>query len=401
MLSARVLIVEDEPEWRDIVGELLDDEGHTYKAADSYESALALLDQTFFNVVFLDMMLQEFDLPVRDGAGWRLLDYLVEQCPRTKVIVLSGRATAGEAARLVRDYPIAAFIDKGELDVSAQIVTAVEQALQAPSLCIRTFGQFNIWRDGQLIDPWDREQTKTIVKLLLIRRASGGRAVAPDELIEWLWPETDPESGRKRLLPLLSNARHTLEPDIEPRDSNFILRSSTGYYFDLSGDVCWDVRDFRQHLVAARARRESGDLDAAISAYEAARELYVDDFLAEDRYAPWAIPQRQALQREYRDSLANLAELYARLGRYADAIRAGEEALAVDPLLESVYRQLMRYHYFAGDKGQALKVYRNCEKLFGELFGEGPTPQTKHLFEAISNNAEVACTDRQYLAGMP
>jgi len=111
--------------------------------------------------------------------------------------------------------------------------------------------------------------------------------------------------------------------------------------------------------------------------------------VAEDRYAAWAIPPRRSLQNEYRDLLAELAEAYAALGRYAEAIHAGEAALEVDPLLESVYRQLMRYHYCAGDKGQALKVYRNCTKLFDELFGEGPTPQTKRLFEAISNNAEL------------
>jgi DNA-binding SARP family transcriptional activator/ActR/RegA family two-component response regulator len=389
MLQARVLVVEDEPEWQNIVGELLADEGHVCRAATSYESALAQLDQEFFNVVFLDMMLSEFDLPVRGGTGWRLLDHLVEQCPRTKVIVLSGRATAGEAARLVRDYAVADFIDKGENDVEAQILDAVRQAMQAPSLRIQTFGQFNVWRDGRLIDPWERAQAKTIVKLLLIRRAAAGRAVSPDELMEWLWPESDPESGRKRLLPLVSNARHTLEPDVEPRDSNFILRSSTGYYFDLSGDVTWDVRDFRQFVHEAGVQERAGELEAAAAAYEAASELYVDDFLAEDRYASWAIPQRQALQREYRDALSSLANVYAALGRYGDAIRAGEAALEADPLLESVYRQLMRYHYRAGDKGQALKVYRNCEKLFGELFGEGPAPQTQHLFEAISNNAEL------------
>jgi len=31
----------------------------------------------------------------------------------------------------------------------------------------------------------------------------------------------------------------------------------------------------------------------------------------------------------------------------------------------------------------------HCEKLFDELFGKGPTPQTRHLLEAISNNAEL------------
>jgi DNA-binding SARP family transcriptional activator/CheY-like chemotaxis protein len=389
MCSARVLIVEDEPEWQNIVGELLADEGHTWRLANTYEGALALFSQESFNVVFLDMMLHEFDLPVRGGSGWKLLDYLVEQRPRTKIIVLSGRATAGEAARLVRDYPIAAFIDKGEEDVEGQILEAVRQATRAPSLRIQSFGQFNIWRNGQLIDPWERGQAETVVKLLLTRRAAGGWAVSPDELIEWLWPESDPESGLKKLLPLLSNARHTLEPDIEPRDSNFILRSSHGYYFDLSGDVTWDVLDFRQAVHEGVTQQRLGDPEAAIEAYGAAQALYRGDFMAEDRYASWAIPERQVLQNEYRDLLASLAEIYARLGRYADAIRAGEAALEVDPLLESVYRQLMRYHYCAGDKGQALKVYRNCVKLFDELFGEGPTPQTKHLFEAISNNAEL------------
>ena len=132
-------------------------------------------------------------------------------------------------------------------------------------------------------------------------------------------------------------------------------------------------------------------MEAARTAYESARAVYLGDFLAEDRFAPWAIPQRRVLQNEYRDLLANLAEVYGSLGRYAEAIQSGETALEVDPLLESVYRQLMRYHYCAGDKGQALKVYRNCAKLFDELFGEGPTPQTRHLFEAISNNAELKC----------
>jgi DNA-binding SARP family transcriptional activator/CheY-like chemotaxis protein len=394
MRPARVLIVEDEFDWQDIVVELLADEGHVARTAHNYESALAQLEQESFNVVFLDMMLGEFDLPVRGGSGWRLLDQLVEQHPRTKVIVLSGQATAGEAARLVRDYPIAAFIDKGEEDVETQILAAVRQAMRAPSLRIQTFGRFSIWREGRLVDPWERVQAQTVVKLLLIRRAAGGRAVALDELIEWLWPESDSEKGRKKLLPLVSNARRSLEPEIEPRDSHFILRSSAGYYFDLSGDVSWDVRDFRRHIHEAGVHQRASEWEATIAGYEAARTLYVGDFLAEDRYAPWAIPQRQALQDEYRDALANAAEAYAALGRYADAIRASEAALQVDPLLESAYRQLMRYHYCAGDKGQALKVYRNCEKLFDELFGEGPTPQTKHLFEAISGNADLGLLKR-------
>jgi DNA-binding SARP family transcriptional activator/ActR/RegA family two-component response regulator len=391
MSAARVLIVEDEPDWQNIVYELLDDEGHICRAADTYKGALSRLNRESFNVVFLDMMLNEFDLPVRHGTGWSLLDYLVEQRPRTRVIILSGRATAGDAARLVRDYPIVAFIDKSETDVEAQILNAVRTATRAPELRIQTFGQFNIWRDGQLIDPWERTQAATVIKLLLIRRAAGGRAVCPDELIEWLWPGSDPEDGRKKLLPLISNARRALEPDIEPRDSNYILRSSAGYYFDLDGNVTWDLLEFQEHASQGAGFQRAGEPEVARLAYEAARDLYLGDFLAEDRYESWALPQRRALQNEYRDLLTGLSDAYAALGRYPDAINAGQAAIEVDPLLESVYRQLMRYHYCAGEKGQALKVYRDCVKLFDELFGEGPTPQTKHLFEAISNDTDLEC----------
>ncbi len=391
MTPARILIVEDEPEWQDLVGELLADEEYTCRPANNYQNALAQLDRESFHVVFLDLMLHEFDLPVRGGTGWQLLDYLVDQRPRTKIVILSGRATAGEAARLIRDYPIVNFIDKSEPDIEEQILEAVREATRAPSLRIQTLGQFRIWRDGQLIDPWERGQAETIVKILLARRVEGGRAVSPDELMEWLWPECDPDRGRKKLLPLLSNARRTVEPDIEPRDSHFILRSSAGYYFDLSGDVTWDVLDFRRLAREGATHQRAQDLERAVQAFEAARLVYTGDFLAEDRYAPWAMPQRRTLQNEYRDLLASLAEVYAAQGDYADAIRAGEAALEVDPLLESVYRQLMRYHYCAGDKGQALKVYRNCTKLFDELFGEGPTPQTKRLFNDISSNAELPC----------
>ena len=391
MPPARILIVEDEPEWQNLVGEVLADEGHICRTANTYEGALDQLNRESFNVVVLDMMLHEFDLPLRGSSGWRLLDYLVEQRPRTRVIVLSGRATAGEAVRLMRDYPIAAFIDKSEEEVESQILEAVRQATRMPSLRIQTFGQFNIWRDGQLVGPWTQPQAATLVKLLLVRRAAGGRAVSPDELIEWLWPESDLESGRKKLLPLLNDARHTLEPDIEPRDSNFILRSAAGYYFNLSGDITWDVLEFRRLTQQGRAHQRARDMEAAIAAYEAARALYLDDFLAEDRYAPWAIPQRQALQNEYRDLLAALAKAYAALGRYTQAIRAAEAALSVDPLLEGLYRQLMCYHYCAGDKEQALKIYRNCVKLFDELFGEGPSPQTRRLFQAISRDAGLDC----------
>ena len=40
---------------------------------------------------------------------------------------------------------------------------------------------------------------------------------------------------------------------------------------------------------------------------------------------------------------------------------------------------------------QALKVYRNCLKLFEELFGESPTPATRQLHQAIMADESIEC----------
>jgi DNA-binding SARP family transcriptional activator len=262
-------------------------------------------------------------------------------------------------------------------------------------LRIQTFGQFRLWRDGQAIEVWERPQAETVLKLLLVRRARGGRTVAADELIDHLWPEANEEGGRKKLLPLISNARHTLEPEIEPRDSNFIMRSSNGYFFDLNEGVSWDLLEFRNHLRLGRQLARQGQWEEAAAALEKGRALYRGDFMAEDRYTDWVIELRREITTDFCELLMQLADAYAALGHYSQAIEVGETALRKDPLLESVYRRLMRYHYCKGEKGQALKVYRDCLKVFEELFGESPTPATRQLHQAIADDQPVECLGRE------
>jgi DNA-binding SARP family transcriptional activator len=291
-------------------------------------------------------------------------------------------------------YPIITFIEKQSFTPQA-LREALAQAVQTPELRIQTFGQFRLWCDGRAIEVWERPQAETVLKLLLVRRARGGRAVAADELITRLWPDSDEEGGRKKLLPLISNARHTLEPDIEPRDSHFILRSSNGYFFDLGDRVTWDLLSFREHLRQGRRLVREEHWAEAAAELEKGRTLYRGDFLAEDRYTDWVIEMRREIATDFCDLLTLLADVYALLGRYPQAIDAGETALRKDPLLEGVYRRLMRFHYCKGEKGQALRVYRDCLKLFEELFGESPTLATRELYQAIANDAPVECLPKE------
>ncbi len=388
----RVLLVENRQDWQNIVANTLEKENYFWRVANDAQEALQELEKENFHLVILDLKLQQNELPLRSNEGWLLLDYLVQERSKTKVVILSGKATPTDVADLLTSYQgtIIGFIEKQNYAPDI-IHKAVDEATQAPDLRIQTFGQFRLWRNGKPIADWERQQAETIVKLLLVRRVRGGRAVAADELITRLWPESDVESGRKKLLPLISVARHVLEPDIEPRDSNFILRSANGYFFDLSGPVTWDLLEFRESLYQGQELVRNRQWEEAVALLEQGRSLYRGDFLAEDRYDEWAMDLRREIAGEFRDLLTNLADAHAALGRYPEAIKACEDALHKDPLLESVYRRLMRFHYCNGEKGQALKTYRNCLKLFEELFGESPTPATNHMYERIANDEPINC----------
>jgi DNA-binding SARP family transcriptional activator/ActR/RegA family two-component response regulator len=386
----RVLFVENRKDWQQIVASILDEAGYFWRVAGNAQEALVEMGKEGFHLVILDLKLQSSDLPLRSNEGWLLLDYLVEKHPKTKVLILSGKAGPSDVANLLTHYPVIGFIEKQNFRPET-IEAAVVQAAQSPTLRVQTLGQFQVWRDSQVIGIWERPQAETVVKLLLVRCVRGGRAVAADELITRLWPEADEDSGRKKLLPLISNARHTLEPDIEPRDSHFILRSTNGYYFDISDSVDWDLKDFRDYLRLGSQLVQEERWEEAVAELEKGRALYHGDFLAEDRYADWAIDVRREITAEFCNLLVRLADAYAALERYGEAVAACEAALAKDPLLESVYRRLMTFHYCNGEKGQALKVYRDCLKLFEELFGESPTPATRQLHRAIANDETLEC----------
>ncbi len=393
-LQPRVLLVENREDWQHIVGKILDELGCFWRLAGNAQQALQELEQESFHLVILDLKLQENELPLRSTEGWLLLDHLVETRPKTKTVVLSGRASAGDVANLLTQYPIITFVEKQSFNPEA-IRHVITQLTQTPELRIQSFGQFRLWRDNQVIEFWERPQAETILKMLLIRRADGGRAVAADELITRLWPDSDEESGRKKLLPLISNARHTLEPEIEPRDSNFILRSTNGYYFNLTERISWDLLDFQEYLRLGRRYSQEKRWKEATAVLEKGQVLYRGDFLVEDRYTDWVIDMRRQVTTEFCDLLILLADAYAAQGRYPQAINAGETALRKDPLLESVYRRLMRYHYCNGEKGQALRVYRDCLKLFEELFGESPTLATRQLYQAIASDEAIDCQARE------
>jgi response regulator RpfG family c-di-GMP phosphodiesterase len=79
---SRILIVDDDPTVRDVIGTLLSDEGYVCSAAPSAEQGLTLARDAAFELVLADVR-----MPGRDGM-W-LLEQLRQERPATSVIVLT------------------------------------------------------------------------------------------------------------------------------------------------------------------------------------------------------------------------------------------------------------------------------------------------------------------------
>jgi DNA-binding SARP family transcriptional activator len=240
-------------------------------------------------------------------------------------------------------------------------------------------GPFKVQRDERDIPTaaWGSQQTRTILKVLLTRRR---HVVAADQLEDILWPDDDPETARNRLHVRISQLRRALDPETP---SACVLTHRGGYSFAPKFDCSIDVDEFESHARRGRQCYEGHALDEAIAAYESAIALYQGDFLEEDLYEDWTLAERERLRECYLTALTELAECYARQGRYRHAISRCHQVLAIDACREVVYARLMLYHFHAGEQSQALRTYARCRQILADELAVDPLPQTTALYEQL------------------
>lgn len=104
MRRAAVLVVDDEPGIRELVSQILTDEGFSVSTVASGEEALAAVSREVFDLVLLDIKLPGMD-------GLEVLRQLKAGGKRLPVVMISGHATVEQAAQAVREGA-ADFLEK-------------------------------------------------------------------------------------------------------------------------------------------------------------------------------------------------------------------------------------------------------------------------------------------------
>lgn len=249
-------------------------------------------------------------------------------------------------------------------------------------LRILALGPLQIVREGQPIPEaeWRSRQERRLLEILISAR---GRVVPTDQLIEWLWPGTEPLASAVTLRSAISTLRRTLEPGGAARaSSRYVLTQPGGYAWNPTSGAWIDVDAFLDAHQRGMAD-ESGPPEERERALRHMLELYRGDYLEDSPDQIWADSLRERLRERFLQGLRALVDLLIEHGNYQDAITTARHGLRYDPLREPLYRSMMLGYALIGDTAGALQSYDDLRRLLDHELGATPAAQTQALHTAI------------------
>lgn len=204
------------------------------------------------------------------------------------------------------------------------------------------------------------------------------RSVSRDELADELWPDCLPASWDTALRAVVSKVRAVLGAT-GMRPEELIANAFGCYQLRLPRNGWLDLDAATRALHEAETELGRGNAGAAGAAATVTSLICRRPFLP-GVHGPWTLDRRQRIERLRLRAEECLAEAWAAAGDYTRSVRAAEQALALDPYRETLYRRLMRSHALAGDRAAAARAYQRCRELLARELGIEPAPATIELF---------------------
>lgn len=155
-MRGKILIVEDFADWRELLGGLLQREGHQVEAVTTLQEAREYMRQTKdLHLAILDIRLVETDETNEDGM--RLLAEIQQSHAFTKMIMITGHGTMETQRKAFREFHAFDFFRKEQFD-SEEFRQAVREAVE------QAVHERQAWKErdymrGHRYETWQRRQT--------------------------------------------------------------------------------------------------------------------------------------------------------------------------------------------------------------------------------------------------
>ncbi len=294
-------------------------------------------------------------------------------CDAAQRIVSRGSAFLLEQERTLAFPLVAAHshsADPAAVSLAAALLADLAR-VAPPPLTITGLGRFEVRKQSRAIGDaaWRQRRAGELFRLLLI---SPGRSLLQDQVVEALWPDRTLDAALPLLHQATSALRRALEPDLPGKFPSRYLRVQDHHVsVTLPPGSKMDFEIFEQLMQAGN--------------HEAAAVSYGGDLFPEDRYADWAAAERERLAELHAQALMATARSRLAAGQPAEAVDACRRVLAANPWREDAVLVGMEANLALGDRGGALRLYRELERTLREELGIAPQKELRQFFERLRN----------------
>jgi DNA-binding SARP family transcriptional activator len=218
------------------------------------------------------------------------------------------------------------------------------------------------------------------VSLLALLILNSGHAVPATRLMEEIWGQSYPDTASNALQAQIARLRANFR---EWRcDGDLTLRPLFPGYELSIGSAALDIHEFDTLIRQARALRATQP-HRFVDLARQALGLWRGTAFAGMTLGPAGEGVKARLEGDRLSLLLDTIDAELDLGRERQLIPTLQELAQNQPLCERSYGQLMTALYRAGRSGDALHVYDDARRTFGNELGVEPSPFLTQLFMRI------------------
>ncbi len=289
-----------------------------------------------------------------------------------RAIVEGGYAFILERERALAFPLLAAYQNSPDPTVAqwSAILLAQLCRVPPPPLRVATLGGLAIWQGGHRLQDRALRQRRA-GELLALLLLTPGHSLTAEQVAEMLFPEKASDAAQVLFHHATSALRRALEPDLPPKFPSRYLEVEEGQItLALPPDSWADFEAFEEHC-------HRGEWEEALA-------LYGGDLLPEYRYAEWAMLPRERLALLYQRALLGAAGERLTAGRFAEALDACLQCLALEPWQEQAVLIGMHACMGLNDRAGALRLYRDLEQSLRADLNAAPSPGLQSLYRALT-----------------
>ena len=242
-------------------------------------------------------------------------------------------------------------------------------------LTIAALGGLTIQLDGAdaRLDLPTRKSKAILAYLAL----SPGMLRSREHLAGTFWDRSAEEQARASLRQTLSSVRRTV-----PGADGLINSDSESVWLD-TREVEVDALQFEQ----LAAERSAESLEQGVGLYRG--ELLSGFSLREEGFEQWLSAERRRFHELAVHAFSELVGQHTHAGRFDRGIAVAERLLALDPLLESAHRSLIRLYLRSGRREAAARQFQECARILSRELGIAPGEETQQLAAEIRREPAV------------